>query len=156
MHTNNHLVKKRESLFFTQLALSAINLKFDLWQASVDALRDPSLDSQVARLTIASVLWMTLRLWYRLIGIWWLATGNVKASSLRRRSIIYATEIDFLPRVNEQKVIGIRGLLGGDKYPPKKIIKKKRRKYNKTSKHGWYYGAFPDLTSTKSEWIKSM
>ena len=55
---------------------------------------------------------------------------------MRRRSIIYATKIDFLPRVNEQKVIGIPGLLGGDKYPPKKIIKKKRRKYNKTSKHG--------------------
>ena len=127
MHNQQPFSFKKESLFFTQLALSAINLKFDLWQASVDALRDPSLDSQVARLTIASVLWMTLRLWYRLIGIWWLATGNVKASSLRRRSIIYATEIDLSPRVNEQKVIGIRGLLGGDKYPPKKIIKKKEK-----------------------------
>ena len=58
MHNQQPFSFKKESLFFTQLALSAINLKFDLWQASVDALRDPSLNSQVARLTTASVLWI--------------------------------------------------------------------------------------------------
>ena len=53
---------------------------------------------------------------------------------MRRRSIIYATEIDLSPRVNEQKVIGIRGLLGGDKYPPKKLIKKKEGNTHTASK----------------------
>ena len=70
---------------------------------------------------------------------WYMVAGNGKCKGIlleeTKHYLCYQNRF-FLPRVNEQKVIGIPGLLGGDKYPPKKIIKKKRRKYNKTSKHG--------------------